>query len=162
MIHHEAVHVRNATAYEATHECAHCGVYSAGVAYGRGAGWANVLPIGGSEEEATETASLRASEAASKDALRLAALAPCPRCGRRNTAAVLDFALRTGLPLAALAALGGVIGTAYTLGGSPSQTVEAVAAIALVPAIRAVIKGYLWWSGSSSRVELEVAPHPDE
>jgi|SRR5580704_10160429 hypothetical protein len=159
---HEIVSVENATPYEATHECKKCGAYSVGVAYGRGAGIANVLPFADGREEAGEMASLRASEAASKDALRLAALARCPRCGLRNVSAILDFALRTGAPLLALAVLGWIGGSRIAVGARPGQLVEVLAVLALIFGIRAVVRGVRMWSGSSSRVELQVAPHPEE
>lgn len=154
------VSVTTGTPFEATHECSGCKTYSAGVAYGHGSATAR-MGFARSRDEAADIASLQSSERAAADALRIAALAKCPRCGRRNADAVASWALRHVLPIVIMTLFLPVVVPPLIAGGDISTSTEVLAAIAMFFGVRGVFGSISEWRGSTSRVHLEVGARPD-
>ena len=115
-------------------------------------------------------AAFDAEDAAQRDAALLVRLAPCPRCGRREAAAVRSHYLAMaggvlgGLALVAVALILVALG-AFESGAMSGGSVKLVAVLGVGGLVLLVVsfkKSYARWRGSRDRVHFLPAPAPNE
>lgn len=148
-------------AYEATLDCESCGAFSRGSSYAKARTISFVLPLGDTEE-ASQDAMFRARERVALEAQKQAELAPCPRCGRRNRAAIVDCFLIASLPL-----LGAAISLFFWLvdrSRQPGMAWWQQGALMFFGVwwLLRMIKVLVRWRRSTSRVQLAEMPRLED